>query len=134
MSAPARSHAVFDSKIGSLAVAWSERGLVGVQLPEATRAKTAKRLAARAGSVEAVAPAWVQRAVEQMRALVAGAPADLDDVRLDAASVPEFHGRVYTALRFGLGRYNVEAQVDAAVAAVAEAVEAVRSRSAPLPR
>ena len=41
--------------------------------------------------------------------------------------------RIYTALRFGLGRYNVEAEVDAAVAAVAEAVEAVRSRSAPLP-
>ena len=39
--------------------------------------------------------------------------------------------RVYTALRFGLGRYNVEAEVDAAVAAVAEAVEAVRSRSGP---
>ena len=42
--------------------------------------------------------------------------------------------RIYTALRFGLGRYNAEAEVDAAVAAVAEAVLAVRARSAPLPR
>ena len=42
--------------------------------------------------------------------------------------------RIYTALRFGLGRYNVEAEVDVVVAAVAEAADAVRARSAPLPR
>ena len=42
--------------------------------------------------------------------------------------------RIYTALRFGLGRYNVEADVDSVVGAVADAVLAVRARSAPLPR
>ena len=42
--------------------------------------------------------------------------------------------RVYTALRFGLGRYNVEAEIDSVVGAVADAVLAVRARSAPLPR
>jgi cysteine desulfurase len=42
--------------------------------------------------------------------------------------------RVYTALRFGLGRYNTAAEVDAAVDALARAVEDVRSRALPGPR
>jgi cysteine desulfurase len=37
--------------------------------------------------------------------------------------------RVYGALRFGLGRYNTEAEVDAAVEAVAEAAREARARS-----
>jgi cysteine desulfurase len=37
--------------------------------------------------------------------------------------------RVYTALRFGLGRYNTEAEVDEVAEAVAEAVAAARARS-----
>jgi cysteine desulfurase len=40
--------------------------------------------------------------------------------------------RIYTALRFGLGRYNVETDVDATVQAVADAVKDVRARSAPI--
>ena len=42
-------HHVFDTAIGPCGVAWNERGLVGVQLPEADRAATERRLAA-AGS------------------------------------------------------------------------------------
>jgi len=38
--------------------------------------------------------------------------------------------RVYTSLRFGLGRYNTEAEVDAVVEALAEAVKVARDRSA----
>lgn len=37
--------------------------------------------------------------------------------------------RVYTSLRFGVGRYNTEAEVDAVVEAIAEAVKAARDRS-----
>ncbi len=39
--------------------------------------------------------------------------------------------RVYTALRFGLGRYNTDAEVDCVVEAVAQAVQLARARSAP---
>lgn len=38
--------------------------------------------------------------------------------------------RIYTALRFGLGRYNTDAEVDAVVEQVAHAVELARGRSA----
>ncbi len=39
--------------------------------------------------------------------------------------------RIYMAVRFGLGRYNDDAEVDAAVEMLAEAVAAARARSAP---
>jgi cysteine desulfurase len=39
--------------------------------------------------------------------------------------------RVYTSLRFGIGRYNTEAEIDAVVEALAEAVRAARDRSSP---
>jgi cysteine desulfurase len=38
--------------------------------------------------------------------------------------------RVYTALRFGIGRYNDAAEIDAVVLALAEAVQGARARSA----
>jgi cysteine desulfurase len=39
--------------------------------------------------------------------------------------------RVYTSLRFGVGRYNTEAEIDAVVEALAGAVKAARERSTP---
>jgi len=42
--------------------------------------------------------------------------------------------RIYTALRFGLGRFNDAAEIDAAVEALAPAVEAARQRAAAAPR
>ena len=38
--------------------------------------------------------------------------------------------RVYTALRFGVGRYNDDAEVDEVVDALAAAVDAARARAA----
>jgi cysteine desulfurase len=38
--------------------------------------------------------------------------------------------RVYTALRFGIGRYNTDAEVDEVVDAVASAANAARARGA----
>ena len=37
------NHCVFDSVIGPCALAWSDRGLVAVQLPEGTAAATERR-------------------------------------------------------------------------------------------
>jgi cysteine desulfurase len=39
--------------------------------------------------------------------------------------------RVYTALRFGIGRYNTPLELDTVVDALAEAVQAARARSSP---
>ena len=42
--------------------------------------------------------------------------------------------RIYTALRFGIGRFNAAAEIDDAVEALALAVEAARHRAAAAPR
>ena len=39
--------------------------------------------------------------------------------------------RVYTALRFGLGRYNTEQEIEVAIEALCRAVEEVRGRALP---
>lgn len=39
--------------------------------------------------------------------------------------------RVYTSLRFGIGRYNTEAEIDSVVEALAEVVRAARDRTSP---
>ncbi len=48
---------------------------------------------------------------------------------LRAMGLPD--DRVFTALRFGVGRYNTEPEVDVVVEALARAVKATRERSAP---
>jgi cysteine sulfinate desulfinase/cysteine desulfurase-like protein len=47
---------------------------------------------------------------------------------LRALGLPD--ARVYTALRFGLGRYNEESEIETVVGLVAAAVRAARARSA----
>jgi cysteine sulfinate desulfinase/cysteine desulfurase-like protein len=42
--------------------------------------------------------------------------------------------RIYTALRFGIGRFNDAREIDEAVKALASAVEAARSRASAAPR
>jgi cysteine desulfurase len=48
---------------------------------------------------------------------------------LRAMGLPE--DRIYTALRFGIGRYNTNGEVESVVEALAEAVRATRARSSP---
>ena len=98
--------AVFDTAIGACAVAWSERGITGVWLPEPCEAALRERLRHRlAGIPETTPPQAVQRAIDEIRALLDGQPRDLLDVVLDWRGVPDFHRRVYEfARRIAPGR------------------------------
>jgi methylated-DNA-[protein]-cysteine S-methyltransferase len=91
--------AFFDTEIGRCALAWNERGLVGVQLPErrvlATRARVLRRFPAREGTP----PPDVQRAIDAMAALLRGEAVDLSTITLDLGGVPPFHQRVYEVAR-----------------------------------
>jgi methylated-DNA-[protein]-cysteine S-methyltransferase len=92
--------ALFDAAIGRCAIAWSERGVVGVLLPERDDAATRVRLLRRHPRArEAAPPQEVARAIAGIVALVAGEPRDLSDVVLDLAGVPEFNRRVYAVAR-----------------------------------
>ena len=96
----AHGFAFFDTTIGRCGIAWGARGISGVQLPEASEAKTRARLMQRyARAREAAPPADVQRAIEAIAALLDGEPKDLCAVALDMDGIAEFDRRVYEAAR-----------------------------------
>jgi methylated-DNA-[protein]-cysteine S-methyltransferase len=91
---------LFDTSIGRCAIAWSDRGIVSLQLPARTARETRALVRRRwPRAVEAVPPAGVQRAIDAVLALLAGRPADLSPVTLDLEGVPPFHRRVYEVAR-----------------------------------
>ncbi|WP_437962869.1 methylated-DNA--[protein]-cysteine S-methyltransferase (plasmid) [Sorangium sp. So ce119] len=91
---------LFDTAIGRCGIAWGERGVAFVQLPEArdseTRARVLQRLP---GALEAPPPPDVQRALDAIVALLRGEASDLSAVALDMERVPPFHRRVYEVAR-----------------------------------
>jgi methylated-DNA-[protein]-cysteine S-methyltransferase len=95
-----RGFALFDTPVGACGIAWGERGLVGVQLPEASEAKTRARMRRRFPDArEASPPSPVQRAIEGIVKLLGGEPIDLSAVALDMDGVPPFERRVYEVAR-----------------------------------
>jgi methylated-DNA-[protein]-cysteine S-methyltransferase len=93
---------LFDTGIGTCAVAWNERGIAGSQLPEADAAATRLCMQRRfPASSERAVPAEVQAAIDGIVALLRGEQVDFSAVRLDLADVPDFHRRVY-AIALGI--------------------------------
>jgi methylated-DNA-[protein]-cysteine S-methyltransferase len=96
----AHGFALFDTSIGRCGVAWGARGISGVQLPEASEAKTRARLMRRYPQARQVPPpAHVQHAIEAITALLKGERSDLSAITLDMDGVAEFDCRVYEAAR-----------------------------------
>ncbi len=92
--------ALFETAIGSCGIAWSERGIVGVQLPEGSARATRSRLLRRFPSAgEAAPPAPVQRTIADIVALLSGERRDLGGAVLDSEAVPDFNRRVYDVAR-----------------------------------
>jgi len=92
--------ALFETAIGCCGIVWSERGVVGVQLPERSEAATRNRLRRRFPLArDAAPPAEVRRAIEDIVALLGGERRDLNQVTIDIGTAPEFHRRVYEAAR-----------------------------------
>ncbi|MEJ5988920.1 methylated-DNA--[protein]-cysteine S-methyltransferase [Ramlibacter sp. PS3R-8] len=91
---------LFDTAIGACGMAWTRDAIAGVQLPEATREGTRRRLCRAFGEVpQGEPPAFVQQAISRIQALLQGTRDDLVDLPLDFSGVPEFHRRVYEVAR-----------------------------------
>ena len=91
---------LFDTSIGRCGLAWSERGIVGVQLPQARDPQTRARLLRdHSGATESLPPPEIQRVLEGIVALLAGEAADLSAAALDMRRVAPFQRRVYEAAR-----------------------------------
>ena len=91
---------LFDTAIGRCGVAWSDRGLVGVQLPEAGGTAKCERMLQRfPAAAERPPPPQVRLAIDSIVALLQGEPSDLSAIALDMEGVAPFHRRVYEVAR-----------------------------------
>jgi methylated-DNA-[protein]-cysteine S-methyltransferase len=83
----------FETALGRCGVTWSEAGITEVLLPGAR--SVPGHVAEDAGDM----PAFVGRAIEGMRAVLACAPDDLRDIPLDDRGIDDFRRAVYAATR-----------------------------------
>ena len=96
----AHGFTLFDTTIGKCGIAWGERGVVGIQLPEAGEPETRARMLHRFSAAgEAAPPPEVQRAVDSIVALLHGEASDLSAIALDMDGLPAFHRRIYEVAR-----------------------------------
>jgi methylated-DNA-[protein]-cysteine S-methyltransferase len=91
---------LFRTAIGSCGIAWNERGVVGVQLPESSDARTRARMIERFPAMaESRCPRDIQPAIDSIVALMQGKRIDLAYITLDMDGVPDFNRRVYEITR-----------------------------------
>lgn len=99
-AAASAHHHIFDTAIGPCGVAWNARGLRAVQLPEANRAATERRLAAKAASAGAAAPPpSIATVIADIQRYLAGEPVDFRAVAVDLDSLDSFRQRLYQTMR-----------------------------------
>ena len=93
--------AIFETPIGPCGIAWSAKGVAGLQLPEATADLTRSRLRRRwTGAVEerAASPACSAPSTACWPCSQ-GEAIDLGDIPLDLEAAPDFHRKVYEVAR-----------------------------------
>jgi methylated-DNA-[protein]-cysteine S-methyltransferase len=97
---PTIAFAMFETAIGACGIAWTERGLLGVQLPEGRDELTAARLRRRFPAARQTSPPPdVEGAIGRIGALLQGERIDLREVVLDMEGLPVFDRSVYLAAR-----------------------------------
>ena len=96
----ATGFALFATQIGHCALAWSDRGIIGAQLPEEDESATRKRMQRRfPNGVEATPPAAAQAAIDGIIGLLRGEHRDLLEIPLAMNDVAPFDRDVYEAAR-----------------------------------
>ena len=97
---PQQCFCLFDTAFGAVGLAWSERGLTRLQLPEASRAATEKRLGADAERRNRTAvPPPVQAAITLLKRYFDGERVDFAELGLDLGGKGEFDAQVYALAR-----------------------------------
>jgi len=94
------SYTLFDTAIGWAGLAWNDRGLVGVHLPERDPDVARRSFSRRFPDAnEVAAPGELAPVIEGVRALMRGEKADLSAAVLDIERVPAFNAQVYEIAR-----------------------------------
>jgi methylated-DNA-[protein]-cysteine S-methyltransferase len=93
---------VFETALGFVGIAWSEKGLTRLSLFQRDRAAVERRLerlgASRSGD-EGNAPTWVAALVRDVRAYAEGDEIDFSGVPVDLAGIDDFRLAIYGAAR-----------------------------------
>ena len=92
-------YCLFDTAFGPCGIAWNERGVVRLQLPESDRAATERRLKARSGGVPAEPTTRMMEAIADIQRYMRGTRVDFTAVPLDVVVDEPFRQGVYEALR-----------------------------------
>jgi methylated-DNA-[protein]-cysteine S-methyltransferase len=95
-----RGYALFDTAIGRCAIAWSDAGVLGVQLAEAREIDTRRRLYRLYTEARELAPPPnVAIAIEGITVALRGQVWDFSDITLDMEYISPFNRRVYDHAR-----------------------------------
>lgn len=93
-------HAVFETAIGFIGIAWSEAGLTRLCLPQRSRDAVERRLLRHAGNAASSArPQWVAELIASIKAYAAGEDVDFSGVPVDLTGVDDFRLAIYDAAR-----------------------------------
>jgi methylated-DNA-[protein]-cysteine S-methyltransferase len=127
MSHSAQRSCVFETAMGSCAIAWSDFGVTRFLLPTASRAAAEKGLRRRTPDVEPGAPPpEVAEAIALAKRYFSGERTEFSAVPLDIRDQDPFFAQIYDALRqVGWGRTTTYGALAAAVGAPPEAARDV---------
>lgn len=93
-------YCLLDTPIGTVGLAWTEKGLTRLQLPERNAGQTERRLLRHAMNPTAAKPkGGVSSAVDALEQYLKGEPTEFASVMLDLDTVGDFHRRIYAAAR-----------------------------------
>ncbi|TIU79461.1 MAG: methylated-DNA--[protein]-cysteine S-methyltransferase, partial [Mesorhizobium sp.] len=93
-------HAVLETVIGFMGIAWNEKGLIRLCLPERSREAVERRLFRHAGvSTSTDQPSWVVELIASIQAYAAGEDVDFSGVPVDLDGVDDFRLAIYDAAR-----------------------------------
>lgn len=102
VSSHAAGHAVFETAMGFMGIAWSGAGLTRLCLPQRSRDAVERRLLRLAGVAEnesKTQPQWVSELIASIKAYAAGEEVDFSAVPVDLADVDDFRLAIYDAAR-----------------------------------
>jgi methylated-DNA-[protein]-cysteine S-methyltransferase len=98
--------ALFETAIGSCAIAWVDDTVIRFQLPEAVQDATRARITRRRSGIADSTPipertptGRIAEAIARIRAHLAGELDDLRWIPLDTSMIPDFHRAVYEVTR-----------------------------------
>lgn len=94
------AYTMVDTAIGTIGIAWNERGICRIALPERDRARMEARFATRLdGAQPAAPPPAIAAAIELVQRYAQGEPVDFTAIKVDLGDADDFRQAIYAAAR-----------------------------------